>query len=77
MSHNLALWTISNVPPTTKQLYMKLLTKGVWTGVRQVGKSTFVEEDAKEQKDGVVNDRLKEKDCWNCGQKGHLSHDCH
>jgi hypothetical protein len=59
-----------------ERLYTRLLSKGSWTGVGRVGKSTFI---ADGKQNAAVDDLTKQlatQICWNCGQSGHLSNKC-
>jgi hypothetical protein len=58
-----------------ERLYTRLLSKGIWTGVGRVGKSTFLADGKKTPVDEVT-DQLAVPICWNCGQNGHLSNYC-
>jgi hypothetical protein len=74
--------TVEQILVLAELLYTRLLTKGVWKGVGSAGKSSFMAKEGEEadsdqpdETDEIAR-RLREKVCWNCGKKGHLSRDC-
>jgi hypothetical protein len=59
-----------------ERLYTRLLSKGSWTGVGRVGKSTFIANGQHNAAVADVTEQLAVPTCWNCGKNGHLSNEC-